>query len=387
MGVLRKPDRWSDLQCWRNVLYRWYPFRWKGDPRDLFTPSLPTSEESTCETCGNAPQSTLMETDAVHNLRAAYSALFKAEGADYPVALAQFRKALPSASELSLPILFAAQVQYGLTICKAAGGGPLSRLDSGQLGRMREALEKAQATYSGLTGVSSKSPKDHLSSIKFNLRELSDLAIQHAPALNRGQNGPDGRDPLHGAGIGPHQFQAIVDLHIKYPQTTQDLVIAGEYGLMCLRCETGIDFPPCPNCGHPAYRFGVSTERVVGLFCRECNRGFTHKTCPMCRAENPITYATLAKRHVPTPINERKRFSVGARLLFTIICICGLLSGFHRSFERPRSRSAATRRACFSGRPRGGHRYISPIATRRTAEALEAARIIRAKPQVIGPDL
>lgn len=68
--------------------------------------------------------------------------------------------------------------------------------------------------------------------------------------------------------------------------------IAGQDGVICLRCTKIALLGPCFNCDSQTYYIGRNRYGEVGFFCIRCYQGFTSHTCE-CGCINPITCKTV----------------------------------------------------------------------------------------------
>lgn len=130
-----------------------------------------SSRRNYCDVCGNNTQEQVdLSAPGLAQLTRAYSALMEP---DYQRALTDFQQALRFKEQLPRNLLMVAFFEYGLTIVRAAGGGPLKRLTTSQLVELTDALNDARRIYETLpTRVTAElGNKDYLGNIRFNLDE------------------------------------------------------------------------------------------------------------------------------------------------------------------------------------------------------------------------
>lgn len=129
------------------------------------------SRHNYCDMCGNNTHDQVDPTSpGVEHLARAYNSLMEP---DNQQALTHFQRALRFTEQLPRHLLMVAYFEYGLTVVRAAGGGPLKRLSTDQLVEMSEALRQAQLIYQTLPeGIKAEfRHKDYAGSISFNLDE------------------------------------------------------------------------------------------------------------------------------------------------------------------------------------------------------------------------
>lgn len=198
-------------------------------------------------------------------------------------------------------------LEYGLTICRASGGGPLRKLSTPRLTEFVRVLREAGQRYDRLPsdlkdGIREKDVKG---SISFNLNEAARVLAERGTEASAPNTGSEGTSPAPSKwdyaepAFGPGAFEGRLKLHINVPHTQESLIPAEDYGIGCVNCKAANPIPVCPNCGSTKYRFGLDTRGLVGLFCAQCRQGFTQRRCPDCGAFSPITHETLIRPTKP----------------------------------------------------------------------------------------
>jgi hypothetical protein len=178
-----------------------------------------------CKECGkDSNQTENLSAPGMKELREAYQCL--SATATLNRAEQMFAAAVHADLSFEPALEAVAWLEYGLTICRASGGGPLRKLSTPRLTEFVRVLREADQRYERLPsdlkdGISQKDVKG---SISFNLNEAARVLAERGPEASAPNTGsatnpaPSKWDYAEPA-FGPGGFEGRLKLHINVPHT------------------------------------------------------------------------------------------------------------------------------------------------------------------------